>query len=210
MCWPSCGNDSRILRITKESWCVGLARSRWWIRFTGAVEHIPLPRMGPRCETTQHRPHQAQVPAQLARALVRPPPRLNPTEHDTEACIQACVTNILATRLLVGGLACCFAPAAQPSRVPYGCGGIIGKSFEYRSGHWAQVYLVAPPALEFATPSNGSHEPLSESQLRAYYRSIPDMQHPTPVYGSIPLHRCWWALANLARWCGRVYVHHRK
>ena len=74
-------------------------------------------------------------------------------EHDTEeACIRACVKNILAKRLLVGGLTCHFAPAAQPSRVPYGHGKIIGNSFEYRSGHWAQVCLVAP-ALEFVKPS---------------------------------------------------------
>ena len=43
------------------------------------------------------------------------------------------------------------------------------------------------PALEFVKPSHGPHEPFSESQLRAYYRSIPDMQHPTPVYDSSPL-----------------------
>ena len=111
---------------------------------------------------------------------------MRPTEHDTKACIRIRVKNILATRLLVGGLACHFAPTAQPPRAPYGYGEIIGKPFEYRSGRSAQVYLVAP-ALEFAKPTHGPHEPFSESQLCAYYRSIPDMQHPTPIYGSAPL-----------------------
>ena len=57
-----------------------------------------------------------------------------------------------------------------------------------RSGRWAQVCLVAP-ALEFAKPTHGPQEPFSESQLRAYYRSIPEMQHPTPIYDSSPLHQ---------------------
>ena len=123
-----------------------------------------------------------------ARACTRAPPRLNSTEHDTEACIRTCARSILAKRLRVGGLTCHPAPTAQPARVPYGHDGIIGKSFEYRSGHWAQVYLVAP-ALEFTKPMHGPHEAFLESQLRAYYRSIPDMQHPTPVYDSVPLHQ---------------------
>ena len=97
-----------------------------------------------------------------------------------------CQKHPRCTRLLVGGLACHFAPAAQPSHVPYGHGEIIGKPFEYRSGRRAQVYLVAP-TLEFVKPTNGPQEPFSESQLCAYYRSIPDMQHPTPAYGSVPL-----------------------
>ena len=54
---------------------------------------------------------------------------------------------------------------------------------------WAQAYLVAP-ALEFTKPpTHGPHETFLGSQLRAYYRSIPDMQHPTPVYDSAPLHQ---------------------
>ena len=121
-----------------------------------------------------------------ARTCTRTLPRSQPTEHDTETRIRACVKNILARRLQVGELTCHFAPAAQPARVPYGHGGIIGVPFEYRSGRSARVYLVAP-ALEFVKPSHGPHESFSESQLRAYYRSIPDMHHPTPVYGSVPL-----------------------
>ena len=122
------------------------------------------------------------------RTCIRTPHCLSPTEHDTEACIRTCGKSILAKRLLVGGLlACHSAPAAQPSRVPYGYGEIIGKPFECRYGRWTpQVYLVAP-ALEFAKPTHGPQEPFSESQLCAYYRSIPDMQYPTPVYGSVPL-----------------------
>jgi len=46
-----------------------------------------------------------------------------------------------------------------------------------------------PWTLEFAKPSHGPHKSFSESLLRAYYRSIPDMQHPTPVYDSAPLHQ---------------------
>ena len=94
-----------------------------------------------RNDTAQTSPGTSTRPT---RACTRTPLRLNPTEHDTEACIRACVTHIFSKRLLVGGLTCHFAPAAQPSRVPYGYGGIIGKSFEYRSGHCSQVYLVAP------------------------------------------------------------------
>ena len=121
-----------------------------------------------------------------ARACTRTPSCPQPTEHNTETCIRACVKNILARRLHVGGLTCHYAPAAQPARVPYGHGGIIGVPFEYRSGRSARVYLVAP-ALEFVKPSHGPHESFSTSQLRAYYRSTPDMQHPTPVYDSVPL-----------------------
>ena len=124
--------------------------------------------------------------ARPARACTRTLPRSQPTAHDTETCIRACVKNILTRRLRVGGMTCHFAPAAQPARVPYGHGGIIGEPFEYRSGRSARVYLVAP-ALEFVKPSHGPRESFPDSQLRAYYRSIPDMHHPTPVYDSVPL-----------------------
>ena len=120
------------------------------------------------------------------RACTRAPSSPQPTEHSTEAHIRACVKNILARKLHVGGLTCHYAPAAQPTRVLYGHGDIVGVPFEYRPGCSARVYLVAP-ALEFVKPSHGPHESFSTLQLRAYYRSTPDMQHPTPVYGSVPL-----------------------
>ena len=120
------------------------------------------------------------------RACTRAPSSPQPTEHSTETHIRACVKSILARKLRVGGLTCHYAPAAQPTRVLYGHGDIVGVPFEYRKGHSARVYLVAP-ALEFVKPSHGPHESFSTLQLRAYYRSTPDMQHPTPVYDSVPL-----------------------
>ena len=111
------------------------------------------------------------------RTFTRTPPRLNPTEHETEACIRTCAKSIIAKRFLVGGQTCHFALAAQPSRVPYGYGELIGKPFEYRSGRWVQVYLLAP-ALEFAKPTHGPQEQFSESQLRAYPLPV-DPRHAT-------------------------------
>ena len=46
----------------------------------------------------------------------------------------------------------------------------------------AQVYLVAP-AQEFVEREHGPLTAYDETQLHAYCRSIPDMHHPTPVYG---------------------------
>ena len=124
MCWLSCGNDLRTLRTVKGSWCVGLARSRLPIRFIDAVTHIPPP-LGD--GTGQAPPGPNTRPT---RACTQTLPRSQPTEHNTEAYIRTCVENILARRLHVGGLTCHFAPAAQPERVPYGHGGIIGVPFE--------------------------------------------------------------------------------
>ena len=36
------------------------------------------------------------------------------------------------------------APCAQPTRVPYGHGGLVGTSFAHQAGGKAQIYLVAP------------------------------------------------------------------
>ena len=79
-----------------------------------------------------------------------------------------------------------FAPCAQPARVPYGHGDLVGAPFAYRTGRMARVYLVAP-ALQFIQHEHGPLTTYDETQLRAYYRSIPDMQHPLPVLGSTPL-----------------------
>ena len=72
--------------------------------------------------------------------------------------------------------------------MPYGHGGLVGTPFEYRTGSMAQVYLVAP-AHRFVEYGHGPLTIYNETQLRAYYRSIPDMQHPAPVFGSTPLSR---------------------
>ena len=50
----------------------------------------------------------------------------------------------------------------------------------------AQIYLVAP-AHRFVEYAHGPLTEYDETQLRAYYRTIPDMQRPTPVFGSTPL-----------------------
>ena len=62
----------------------------------------------------------------------------------------------------------------------------MGTPFEYRSGSMAQVYLVAP-ALRFIEHDHGPLTTYNEAKLREYYRSIPDMQHPAPMFGSTPL-----------------------
>ena len=48
------------------------------------------------------------------------------------------------------------------------------------------MYLVAP-AGRFVKRDHGPLTVYDETQLRAYYRSIPDMQNPTQVFGRIPL-----------------------
>ena len=48
------------------------------------------------------------------------------------------------------------------------------------------MYLVAP-AARFVKRDHGPLTVYDETQLRAYYRSVPDMQHPTQVFGRIPL-----------------------
>ena len=90
------------------------------------------------------------------------------------------------TAPLACGLVRHFAPCAQPARVPYGHGDLAGAPFAYRTGSMAQVYLVAP-ALRFIEHDHGPLTTYDETQQHAYYRSIPDMQHPAPVFGSTPL-----------------------
>ena len=55
-------------------------------------------------------------------------------------------------------------------------------------GAWHKYtwWLVAP-ALRFIEHDHGPLTVHDETQLRAYYRPMPDMQHPTPVFGSTPL-----------------------
>ena len=131
------------------------------------------------------RPHARPV-----RACTRTPPRPDPPLRDTATCIRDCVGSIIANRPLACGLVCHFAPYVQLERVPYGHGGLVGTAFEHRTGSKAQVYLVAP-AARFVERDHGSLTVYDETQLRAYYRSIPDMQHPTPtqVFGRTPLDR---------------------
>ena len=81
---------------------------------------------------------------------------------------------------------CHLAPYVQSERVPYGHGDLVGTAFEHRTGSKAQVYLVAP-AGRFVKRDHGPFTVYDETQLRAYYRSIPDMQNPTQVFGRIPL-----------------------
>ena len=59
----------------KASSCVGLARSRLPIKFTNVVKRPPSTTMDPRWVRTQEGPSQARTPAQLGRALGRPPVR---------------------------------------------------------------------------------------------------------------------------------------
>ena len=132
--------------------------------------------------------HPPRPDTRPTRACTRTVPQLNLSPHDASACIRDCVTCIVEQRPLAYGLVCHPAPYAQPARVPYGHGDLVGTPFEYRTGSMAQVYLVAP-ARRFV---QHDHDPLTvhdETQLREYYRSTPDMQHPAPVFGSTPLSR---------------------
>ena len=112
--------------------------------------------------------------------------RFHSPSQDTAACIRDCVESIIANRPLACGLVCHLAPYVQSERVPYGHGDLVGTTFEHRTGSKAQVYLVAP-AGRFVKRDHGPLTVYDETQLRAYYRSIPDMQNPTQVFGRIPL-----------------------
>ena len=63
---------------------------------------------------------------------------------------------------------------------------VVASYFEHRSSRTAQVYLVAP-SLKYAQNDHDAHTTYTTIQLRVYYRTVPDMQHPTPTYGSIAL-----------------------
>ena len=62
----------------------------------------------------------------------------------------------------------------------------MGTAFGYRTGSKAQISLVAP-AARFVERDHGPLTTYDETQLRVYYRSIPDMQHPTQVFGRASL-----------------------
>ena len=49
-----------------------------------------------------------------------------------------------------------------------------------------KIYLAAP-SLEHVGNDHDAHTTYTAIQLRVYYRTVPDMQHPTPTYGSIAL-----------------------
>ena len=132
--------------------------------------------------------HLPRPRARPIRACTRIVPQLNSPSHDAAAYIRDCIGRIIEHRPLTSGLVCHFAPCAQLARVPCGYGGLVGAPFEYRTGNKAQVYLVAP-AARFVERDHGSLTTHDETQLRAYYRSISDMQHPMPVFGRTFLSR---------------------
>ena len=106
--------------------------------------------------------------------------------HDTIAYIRKCVRQIIINKPHECGLSWHPAPCIQPKRVPFGYGDIVGNTFEHRSSRTAQIDLVAP-SLEYAKHDHDPHMAYTTIQLRVYYRTVPDMQHPTPTYGSIAL-----------------------
>ena len=130
--------------------------------------------------------HPPRPHARPVRACTRTAPRPDSPPRDTATCIRDCAESIIANRPLACGLVCHLAPYVQLERVPYGHGDLVGTAFEYRTGSKAQVYLVAP-AGRFVRRDHGPLTVYDETQLRAYYRSIPDMQNPTQVFGRIPL-----------------------
>ena len=56
-----------------------------------------------------------------------------------------------------------------------------------------QLFARPPPSfcpsleLEHVENDHGAHTTYTTIQLRVYYRTVPDMQHPTPTYGSMAL-----------------------
>ena len=78
------------------------------------------------------------------------------------------------------------APYMQPTRIPFGYGDLVGNSSECRSTRTARIYLIAP-SLEYIKNDHDAHTAHTSIQLRVYYRTTPDMQHPIPIYGSIAL-----------------------
>ena len=57
---------------------------------------------------------------------------------------------------------------------------------QFRSSRTAQIYLIAP-SLEYIKNDLGARTIYTNIQLRVYYRTVPDMQHPIPTYGRIAL-----------------------
>ena len=106
--------------------------------------------------------------------------------YDAIAYIRKCVRQIIINKPHECGLSRHPAPCIQPTRVPFGYGDLVGNTFEHRSSRTAQVYLDAP-SLEHAKNDHDAHTTYTTIQLRVYYRTVPDMQHPTPTYGSIAL-----------------------
>ena len=106
--------------------------------------------------------------------------------HDAIAHIRKCVRQIIVNKPHECGLSWHPAPYIQPTRVPFGYGDLVGNSFEYRSTRTARIYLIAP-SLEYIKNDHDAHTTYTSIQLRVYYRTVPDMQHPTPTYGSIAL-----------------------
>ena len=106
--------------------------------------------------------------------------------HDAIAYIRKCVQQIIIDKPHECGISRHPAPCIQPERAPFGYGDLVGNTFEHRSSRTAQVYLVAP-SLEHVKNDHGAHTTYTTIQLRVYYRTVPDMQHPTPTYGSIAL-----------------------
>ena len=105
--------------------------------------------------------------------------------HDGIAYIRKCVRKIIIDKPHECGLSRHPASCIQPKRAPFGYGDLVGNTFEHRSSRTAQVYLVAL-SLEYAQNDHDAHTTYTTTQIRVYYRTVSDMQHPTPTYGSIP------------------------
>ena len=106
--------------------------------------------------------------------------------HDAIAHIRKCVRQVIMNKPHECGLSRHPAPYIQPTRVPFGHGDLVGNSFEHRSSRTAQIYLIAP-SLEYIENDHDAHTTHTTIQLRVYYRTVPDMQHPIPTYGSVAL-----------------------
>ena len=110
----------------------------------------------------------------------------NAINHDAIAHIRKCVRQIIINKPHECGLSWHPAPCIQPTRIPFGYGDLVGNTFEHRSSRTARIYLAAP-SLEYVENDHDAHTIYTTIQLRVYYRTVSDMQHPTPTYGSIAL-----------------------
>ena len=114
---------------------------------------------------------------------------------DEHACARKCARQIIINKPPHEcGLSRHPAPCMQPKRAPFGYGGLVGNAFKHRSSRTAQVYLACclffSRTLEHAKNNHGAHTTYTTIQLRVYYRTVPDMQHPAPTHANIALPEC--------------------
>ena len=103
------------------------------------------------------RDHPPRSNARPVRAFTRPISRQSPPSHDTAACIQECAKRTIMNRPLACGVVRYFAPCAQPTRVPYGHGDLIGKPLHTALDVWHKYTWHLHPSLLSASTDPSRH-----------------------------------------------------